>query len=508
MRPLYFLLLTGLVGAQEYDVILRHGTVADGAGARPYRADVGISKGFVMRIGDLAAVKAGVDLDVSGMVVAPGFINIHSHATPAGIRAAANMLTQGVTTEIINADGSGTLDVVPTFTANGLALNLGAYVGFNSVWAAVVGRSDRRPSAADIAKMQGMITAGLDAGAWGVSAGLDYKPGYFAKTDEVIAVMKAAAPYRTNFPNHDRLTPENRFSSLAGHAETIEIGRKSGVLPVITHIKVQGYEQGSGAKAVAALRAAKAVADLYPYLAGQTGLGALFVPAWAVEGSRDDMLKRFADPALRPRIGAEIEAAIKARILTPDNIDIPSKQHKFSDYMQEFNAGAGETMMRLLEREPQPSAILKFGVEKDLIELMRFEGSAISCDCGASESVAGMHPRYFGTFPRVLGHYVRELKVLTVEEAVRRMTSLPAGIIGMADRGLLAPGMAADITVFDPAKVIDHATYQQPTLTSEGVLHVIVNGQFALRDGRVTGAQAGKTLKHAGQTTGGTRHQQ
>ena len=481
---------------QTYDIILRNGRIIDGTGAKPYLADVAIRNGFIQRIGSLTTAKATADLDVDGLIVAPGFINLHSHATPIGVRTAANMLTQGVTTEIINADGGGSTDIASAlkeFSTNPIAVNLGAYIGFNSAWGSVMGRADRRPSGDEIQKMRDLLTANLKQGAWGVSAGLDYKPAYFARTAEVIAVMKAATPWRTNFPNHDRLTPESKYSSLAGHAETIEIGQKSGVMPVITHMKVQGFEQGSAAKAVAAMQAGSAVADVYPYLAGQTGLGALFVPAWAVEGSREDMLKRFSDPALRPRIAKEIEEAIRARVLTPDNIDIPSKQRKFTDYMSEMNAGAGETMIRILEKE-QPSAILKFGLEADLIELMRFPGTAISCDCGASEVYAGMHPRYFGTFPRVLGHYVREAKALTLEDAVRKMTGLPASIIGMVDRGFLAVGMAADITIFDPNTVIDHATYEQPTLASDGIRHVLVNGKFELLDGVVTGEKSGRTL--------------
>jgi N-acyl-D-aspartate/D-glutamate deacylase len=505
-RAMLAVLLCGVALAQSgnYDVILRHGTIVDGTGGTPFRGDVAVRNGFIYRIGELSAEKAAVDLDVTGLVVAPGFVNLHSHASPAGVRAAVNMLTQGVTTEIVNADGSGSTAIskqLADFSANGLAVNLGAYIGFNSVWASVIGRTDRRPSVDEIQKMRDLLSANLKQGAWGVSAGLDYKPAYFARTEEVVAVMQAASPWRTNFPNHDRLTPESKYSSLVAIAETIEIGEKSNTMPVITHMKVQGKEQGNAPKALAMMRAASArghetVADVYPYLAGQTGLGALLVPAWAVEGGQEEMLKRFHDPQLRPRIAREIEEAIEARFLTPENIDIPSKQHKLTDYMREMNAGAGETIIRILEKE-SPSAILKFGSETDLVELLRFPGSAIACDCGASEEVPGMHPRFFGTFPRVLGYYVRETHALTLEDAVRKMTGLPASIIGMSDRGFLAVGMAADITVFDPATIIDHSTYEQPTLPSVGIRDVLVNGRIALRDGKVTGEKGGHVLSRA-----------
>ena len=490
--------------AEPFDIILRNGLIVDGTGARGVRADLAVRNGFIQRIGNLREHKATLELDVSGLVVAPGFINLHSHATLAGVKSAVNMLTQGVTTEIINADGASSLNLskqLSDFSAAGLAVNLGAYVGFNSVWAAVVGQADRRPTAAEIQQMRDLLTDNLKQGAWGVSAGLDYKPAYFARTDEVIAVLEAAKPWRTNFPNHDRLMPESNFSSLKAIGETIEIGEKTNVMPVVTHMKVQGHEQGKAAQAVAMMQSAatrghETVADIYPYLAGQTGLGALFVPAWAVEGGRAEMLKRFADPALRPRIAQEIETAIKARVLTPENIYVSSHRRQFTEFMRERNAGAGETIISLLEKE-SPTAIMKFGAESDLIELLRYPGSAVSCDCGATEASSGLHPRYYGTFPRVLGHYVRETKTLTLEDAVRKMTALPASIIGIADRGLLAVGMVADIAVFDPATIIDHATYEQPTLASDGVQHVLINGRFALRDGKATGEKAGRVLYRA-----------
>lgn len=487
--------------AETYDVILRNGLIVDGTGVPGYRADIAVRGGFIHRIGKLRDSKANTDVDVSGLVVAPGFINLHSHATLAGVKTAVNMLTQGVTTEIINADGASSLNIskqLSDFSAAGLAVNLGGYVGFNSIWASVVGQTDRRPNAAEIQKMRGLLTDNLRQGAWGVSAGLDYKPGYFARTDEVIAVLQAAQPWRTNFPNHDRLMPEHNFSSLKAISETIEIGEMTDVMPVITHMKVQGHEQGNAAKALAMMRAASArghetVADIYPYLAGQTGLGALFVPAWAVEGGRAEMLKRFADPTLRPRIAQEIETALKARVLKPENIYVSSSQRPFVEYMREYNAGAGETIMRMLEAG-SPMAIMTFGAESDLAELLKFPGSAVSCDCGATEPHPGLHPRYYGTFPRVLGRYVRETKAMTLEAAIRQMTGLPANIIGIAERGFLAVGMVADIAVFDPKTIIDHATYQQPTLESVGMRHVLVNGKFALRDGKATGEKAGRVL--------------
>ena len=254
------------------------------------------------------------------MFVTPGFINIHSHASPDALPTAVNMLTQGVTTEIFNADGNGPLDIaqqMATLAAPGLAVNIGGYIGFNSAWQSVNGTADKRPTPAEIDQMRGLIAKGLEQGAWGVSAGLDYKPGYFARTEEVIKVVDVARSARTNFTNHDRITPESNYSSKVGVAETVAIGQKAGLVPVVTHMKAQGLEQGTAGTLLASMdqatrQGAYTAADAYPYLAGQSGLGSLISPGWAQEGGRDAMLKRFADPAQRARIIAESEQAMAA----------------------------------------------------------------------------------------------------------------------------------------------------------------------------------------------------
>ena len=482
------------------DVLLRHGTIVDGTGAPRYQADVAIAGGSIARIGDLADEHASIELDASGLFVTPGFINIHSHATPDGLIHAENMLTQGVTTEILNADGAGPLNIaeqLSTAERRGLAVNIGANIGFNSVWSQVVGLADRRPGAADIERMRTLITDGLTAGAWGVSAGLDYKPAYFARGEEVIKVVEAAKPWRTIFTNHDRVTPESGFSSLAGMAETIAIGERAGVAPVITHMKVQGHEQGTADRILkdmrtATERGAYTAADAYPYLAGQTGLVALIIPAWAQDGGREAMLGRFADPTLRARIVKEAEDAMNARFGGPGGVYLPATKQELTAVMHDLQVGAGEAVVRLLE-EGSPGIIARFGAEADLVKILQHPTTSIACDCGAVVRDAA-HPRYYGTFPRVLGRYAREQKALTWEDAVRKMSGLPAATIGMVDRGLLAVGMAADVTVFDPNTIIDHATFEEPMLPSEGIRLVLVNGRVVLRDGTPTSERAGHAL--------------
>lgn len=503
-RSLFLAMLAATALATQspaYDLVIRHGTVIEGSGLPRVAADVGIKNGYIVAVGRIPAGSAAQEIDATGLFVAPGFINIHSHASSDALPTAVNMLTQGVTTEIVNADGAGPLDIamqMRTLAAPGLAVNIGGYIGFNSVWQSVVGNADRRPGADEMAKMRGTIAAGLGGGAWGVSAGLDYKPGYFAQTEEVIKVVDVARPSRTNFTNHDRITPESNYSSKVGIAETVAIGEKSGMVPVVTHMKAQGREQGTAGEILASMAATTrrghyTAADAYPYLAGQSGLGSLIIPGWAQEGGRDAMLKRFADPAMRTRIVAEAEEAMAARFGGPQGVYLPRSQQELTEVMKQMNAGAGETIIRILEQGGDPGAILRFGSEADLVKILKDPVTSMACDCGASTATR-VHPRFYGSFPRVLGRYVREQQMMSWEEAIRKSSWLPASTIGMTDRGLITPGMAADITVFDPATIIDHATYEDPAVLSEGVRFVLVNGRVAVKDGVATGEKGGRSL--------------
>jgi len=426
----------------QYHTILRNGTIIDGSGLPPYRADVGLRGDYVAAVGTLAKASAEREIDVTGLHVTPGFINIHSHASPAALSRAENMLTQGVTTEILNADGGGAVDLTAQrarVAADGLAVNVGAYIGFNSVWSNVVGPEDRRPTDEELERMRALVVDGMNAGAWGVSAGLDYKPAYFATTDEVVRVVSAAQPFRTNFTNHDRITPETQFSSRAGIAETLLIAERAGLVGIVTHMKVTGRERGTAAASLkliddATRRGHFAAADVYPYLAGQTGLGALLLPAWALDGGRDAMLKRLADPAQRQKIVVETEQIMQDRF-GGEGLYLPASKREITDVMKEMGVSAGEAIARLLE-QPNPGAvIIRFGLEDDLRKILQYRHSSIACDCGATTSTA-THPRNYGTYPRLLGRYVRDDKVLTWQDAIRKMTSLPAATIGMIDRRL------------------------------------------------------------------------
>ncbi|MBL8958508.1 MAG: amidohydrolase family protein [Gemmatimonadetes bacterium] len=488
----------------DLDLIIRHGTIVDGSGGRRFTGDVGVRGDRIVAIGNLATRRAAREIDARGLMVTPGFINLHSHATAPGLRVAENMLSQGVTTEILNADGSSPLDIkaqLQMLDTAGLALNAGAAIGFNSVWSSVVGATDRRPTADEMAKMQGLIQSNLEAGAYAVSSGLDYKPGFFATEAEVVQVVSPARKWRTNFPNHDRVLPETRYSARAAVQETMRIGEQAGMVPVITHMKVSGRERTQGHVVLGEMaaytkRGVYTAADVYPYLSGMTGLADLTIPGWAQNGGPIEMRKRFADPEQRKRIIAETDETMLGRFTGPQGVLVLGTGKTLADFMTEFGTTSpADALVRILEKS-SPRAILGFGDESDLVKILKFPSAAVSCDCGATNGSTG-HPRNFGTFPRVLGRYVREQKHLTWEEAIRKMTALPATIVGMVDRGYLAVGMHADITVFDTATVIDHATFESPGLKSEGIRHVVVNGTVTYRDGQLTGEKAGRALYRA-----------
>lgn len=494
----------GSAQAEDFDVIVRGGTVLDGSGAPRFIGDVGISRGSVAKLGDLSGATATQEIDARGLFVAPGFVNIHDHPEPDAIFKAENMLTQGVTTEIGNPDGYGSTDLrrqTRTMAARGLATNLGLYIGFNAVWAEVMGNLDRRPGEADIASMRTLIARGLEQGAWGVSAGLDYKPAYYARREEVIRVVAAARPWRTNFPNHERLIPETGYSGLSGVNETIEIGMKAGLVPIVTHMKAQGQEQHTSQKQLDLMtEAAKSgrfiAGDIYPYTYGFNNVSSLLIPAWAHEGGEQALYSRFKDPETRKRIVQDIERVMQQRWNGPGGVYIVPLERELVDLMREWGVSAGEAIVRLNEQHGRALlTYLRFGIEEDLIRMLRHPNVAVSCDCGSLLPMYG-HPRAFGTFPLVLRRYVREMGVITWEEAVRKMSGLPATIIGMTNRGFIAPGMAADIAVFDPHTITDRIGAGAPLL-SDGVRYVLVNGRVALRGGKVTGEQGGVPVERA-----------
>lgn len=362
----------------DYDAIIKGGTILDGSGEKRYEADVAIKDGYIAKVGDLTDESADEIVDATGLFVTPGFIDNHSHANISALKEAKSSLTQGVTTEMMNPDGGGPTNVNSRFNLeeDGLGINVGAYIGFNSVWKEVVGEKDREATDEEIAEMKEIVQTGMQQGAGGVSAGLFYRPAYYASMDEVIGVTSAAKDWRTLFTNHQR--NENN-EVVEATEETIGIGEGAGVTPVITHIKTQGPNNWGKSKDMMQLindandRGVYTVADIYPYLRSQTGLTAI-VPPWVEDGGKSEMLKRFADPELRPKIEKEIEEIMYSRVEGPEGVYFPTKRKTLEDYME---TGMDETRNRTLFAFLNLNHDNEFDIDIDHIDVENANGDVV-----------------------------------------------------------------------------------------------------------------------------------
>jgi N-acyl-D-amino-acid deacylase len=493
----------------ELDVIIRGGTVLDGTGRPGHISDVGIKDGRIKSVGDLGSASAAATYDASGLYVTPGFIDIHAHTDIDALGQAKSALTQGVTTETLGADGGGiTGSDVPDDITKQLAeldgmpkgINVAPYAGFNAVWEDIVGEADVRPTAAQSESMQALLQQAMQDGAWSISSGLEYPPARFSETDEVIGALGNIGKWRAMFTEHLRNEDTLAVESIE---ENLAIGAATGLMAEATHMKLGGRPNWGKSSTLLKLQAdarAKgrlAGGDVYPYIYFSTGLS-YCIPEWAQDGGVSAMLARFQDPAQRARIDKEVTEFVAAGVGGPEDILFPTRGNKtLKDLMTEHgDKSVGDAVMRVITEEPDIAPFFRFGTEDDVKTFLKDPFIAVASDGGVSESETD-HPRNYGTFPRVLGRYVREQGVLTWEEAIRKMTGLPATMLGMVDRGFIAEGMAADITVFDPSEIIDRATFEKPKQYSAGVRWVFVNGVLAFEDGEPTAANAGKALRRA-----------
>lgn len=499
------LLATPAAASAELDAIVRGGTVFDGSGLPGRVADIGIEDGRIHRIGDLSGARAKATYDARGLNVTPGFIDVHAHTdTGAPLADAKSALTQGVTTEMLGPDGGGEFAIAAQLAqlrSVGKGINVAPYVGFNTVWEDTMGQADVRPTEAQLERMRARIEQAMREGAWSVSSGLGYTPAAFARTDEVIEVVKAARPWRAMFTDHIR---DETNLVMESTNENLVIGQQSGLMAEVTHMKVAGPLNWGKSSTILRLQAGSRAAgthaggDVYPYTAAMTGL-AFYVPQWAKDGGVDAMLARFADPAQRARIDKEVSDFVVADVGVPENIAFPSLANKtLKDFVAEYGGVTiGEAVMRILEaHRGDIGAVMHIGSEDDLKRFLADPFVSISSDGGVTDS-GETHPRHYGAYPRVLGRYVREQGVLGWAEAIRKMSGLPATMAGMVDRGFLAEGMAADVTVFDPRTIVDRATFAEPRQYAEGVRWVFVNGRLALDRGESTGARSGAALARA-----------
>ncbi|MDQ2669171.1 MAG: D-aminoacylase [Gemmatimonadota bacterium] len=525
--------MLGLAGAPAvlarraaFDLVLRGGTIFDGTGSGEMAADVGITGGRIVEIGPTLG-RGSEEIDVRGLAVAPGFVDIHSHAdgTLDEDPRAESAIRQGITTIIAGQDGGsratgaeddGFADYFARLDALRPGVNVASMVGLGSVRGAVVGDDDRPATPAELARMTALVERALEDGACGASSGLEYTPGAFASREELMALCRPLAARGLVYSTHMRNEDDRLLDSIE---ESIAVARGAGCGLQISHLKTQGPRNwGKLDDAFAQVEAAQhegldIAFDRYPYLAYSTGLTNLF-PVWSRDGGTEAFLARLDDPSTAPRIRSETLAKVEL-IGGWDNAQITSVRadadraaegKRLGGYAESLGADPYETAVGLLRRSEGRVGMVGFAMSEENLERILAHPLGMVCTDGGGFAVDGPtrrgspHPRGIGTCARVLGRYVRERKALTLPAAVRKMSALPASRARLGDRGLLARGQAADVVVFDPAAVEDRATFEMPFAYPAGITAVIVNGAVALREGERSRTGAGQVLRPGGRS--------
>jgi N-acyl-D-amino-acid deacylase len=521
-------LLAAAVGAPalllrqaDYDIVVRGGTVFDGTGAAGVLRDVAIQNGKIAAMAPRIADRGKREIDARGLIVSPGFIDIHSHADSSlsGDPRAESVVRQGITTIIGGQDGSsngtdgpeGYAKYLASIAALKPAVNVGAMVGLGSVRGRVVGADDRPATDAELTRMIALVEAALTAGACGASSGLEYTPGAFASTAELVALCRPLSARRLPYATHMRNEDDRLLESID---ESIAVARGARCPLQISHLKTQGprnwgrLDDAFQRVANARRDGIDAAFDRYPYTAYSTGLTNLF-PVWSRDGGTEAFLARLSDPATAPRI----------RQATLDKVDLiggwqnvhitsvravedrAAEGKRLGAYATSLSADPYELCVQLLRRSTGNVGMVGFAMSEENIDRILAHPQGMVCSDGGGFAIDGPtrrgspHPRGLGAFARVLGRYVRERKALTLAQAIHKMSALPASRIGLKDRGRLAVGLPADITVFDANTVADKATYEEPFQYAVGFNAVIVNGVVALANGAREGAGAGVVVK-------------
>ncbi len=501
-------------GFAQYDILIRGGRLLDGSGNPWIYADVAISENRIAAIGNLADATAAQTIDASNLYVAPGFIDTHSHAA-AGLgdperSAAHSLIAQGITTVIINPDGSGATDLpkqAEKMRGHGVGVNVGQMVPHGSVRGKVIGSEDRHATDAEMDEMRQIVRDGMEAGAFGLSSGPFYNPGSFAPTSELVELAKVAAEFGGVYQSHIRDESDYTIGVVASVDEVIEVAESANLPGIVTHIKALGPRVWGYSHALihrierARERGVQVFADQYPYTASSTSLRAALVPRWAQEGGAKALAERLANPEIRARIrDGMIENLDRRggpeRIRISSFRDQPGLAGKFlSEIAADLRLEPVDAALALLEKgSPQ---IVSFNMhDRDVEALMRQPWTITASDGGIPVFNSGVpHPRSYGAFPRKIREYVLQRETVDLATAIRSMTHLPASVYQIKDRGIIREGAFADIVVFDLQRINDLADFDNPHQYAEGMIHVFVNGQPAISAGEFTGGLHGQILK-------------
>lgn len=497
----------------SFDIIIHNGRILDGTGNPWYYADIGITGNRITAIGNLSGAESKRSIDATGLYVAPGFIDAHSHAagglTTPGLRHAFPLLAQGITVIVANPDGGGPVDLEQQreeLMRDGMGVNVAQLIPHGSVRRSVMGTENRHATNEELDTMKAIVRHGMEYGAFGLSSGIFYVPGNFAPTEEYVALCSVVAEYGGVHQSHIRDESDYTVGVVAAVDEIIEITKATGVTGIITHIKALGTSVwGTSTEIIHNIERARAegwpvFTDQYPYEASATSIVSALVPAWAREGGTDALRERLDEDETREKILDGIVENLKRRggagriqyrRFSPDT---SIEGRTLEDISGERNIPPEELVLSQIEKGNP--AIVSFNMhDDDIAAFMKQPWTMTSSDGGLVKFGSGVpHPRNYGTFPRKIKKYVFEENVIGLEHAVRSMTSLTASTFGMHDRGILRPGMIADVVIFDPENITDRATYQQPHLYAEGMEYVIVNGGFAIEEGEFTSGKFGEVI--------------
>jgi dihydroorotase/N-acyl-D-amino-acid deacylase len=512
---LCFLFFLSCSNTDTYDLVILNGTLYDGSGEAPSTADIAIKDSIIVAIGNLKNVNAIRTIDAQGLAVSPGFIDMHAHLEPImELSSCESLIRQGVTTALGGPDGGSPWPLgsyMDSLENKGVGMNVAYLIGHNTIRKNIMGLENRTPTQIEQQAMEAQVDSAMQAGAYGISTGLKYLPGTFSNVEEVIALSKIASKYGGIYTSHLREEGLGLFDAVA---EAIQISEKANIPVVLTHHKAIGKPMwGKSVRTLAMVDSARAKGldikmDQYPYAASYTGISVL-IPSWSMAGGLDAFTERAANPTLRDSIrngivfnilndrgGSDLDRIQFAKVEWQPELEGKTLKYWAEQQGMEPSVENGAELVIEAQLKGGASCVFHAMAEEDVIRIMQHPQTMIGSDGRLVEPGMGHpHPRWYGTFPRVIGHYAREKAVLELSEAIRKMTLSPAQSLHLTDRGQLKEGLKADIVIFDPKTIIDKATFEKPHQYPEGIPFVIVNGNLAVDNGEFIDIRSGKVLR-------------